>query len=185
MAQFEKEKLTLFMVSALVLSDVPNSNSKSTEGIDGVAASMSLVDEGSIGLEEELQVGVAKAPAGELIQLKEERVFAQIGKRGEQHEHWRWVLDTRATNHMTGARSAFFELDSEIRETVKFGDGSVIEIERRDTILYVDKGGEHCKLTDVYFIPRLKANLVSLSQIDKADCYISIEHGLLKIYDDQ
>ena len=37
--------------------------------------------------------------------------------------------------------------------TVKFGDGSVVEIEGRGTILFVSKGGEHRKLTDVYFIP--------------------------------
>ena len=81
-----------------------------------------------------------------------------------------------ATNHMTGARSAFFELDSGIRGTVKSGDGS---------ILFVSKGGEHRKLTYVYFIPRLKANLVSLGQLDETGCFISIERELLKIYDNQ
>ena len=62
-------------------------------------------------------------------------MLAQIGERDEQHEHQRWILDTRATNHMTGARSSFSELNSGIRGTVKFGDGSVVEIEGRgDTI---------------------------------------------------
>ena len=66
---------------------------------------------------------------------------------------------------MTGSRSTF----------------SIVEIEGRGTILFVGKGGEHRKLTSVYFIPRLKANLVSLSQLDEAGCHISIERGLLKI----
>lgn len=86
---------------------------------------------------------------------------------------------------MTGARSAFFELDSRIRETVKFGDGSVVEIEGRGTILFVSKGGEHRKLTSVNFIPRLKANLVKLGQLDEVDCFISIERELLKICNDR
>ena len=68
---------------------------------------------------------------------------------------------------------------------MKFGDGSVVEIEGRDTIQFVSKGGEHRKLTDVYFIPRLKANLVSLGQLDEIGCFISIERGLLKICDNQ
>ena len=51
--------------------------------------------------------------------------------------------------------------------------------------LFVGKGGEHHKLIDVYFIPRLKANLVSLGQLDEAGCHISIECGLLKIRDDR
>ena len=57
---------------------------------------------------------------------------------------------------MTGAKSAFSELDSGIHGTVKFVDGSVVEIEGHDTILFVGKGGNHHKLTGVYFIPRLK-----------------------------
>ena len=48
---------------------------------------------------------------------------------------------------------------------VKFGDGSIVEIEGRDTILFVGKGNEHRKLTNVYFISRLKANLMSLGQL--------------------
>ena len=86
---------------------------------------------------------------------------------------------------MTGAKSVFSELDSGICRTVKFGEGSVVKIEGRDTILFVGKGGKHHKLTDVYFISRLKANIVSLGQLDKAGCHISIKHGLLKIQDDR
>ena len=66
------------MVSTSVLPDVPNSDSKSTEVSDeGVAAPVSLEPE------EELQLALAEEP----IQLKDERVFAQIGERGEQQEH--------------------------------------------------------------------------------------------------
>ena len=43
---------------------------------------------------------------------------------------------------MTGARSTFSRLDLRIHRTVKFGDGSIVEIEGHDTILFVDKGGE-------------------------------------------
>ena len=89
-------------------------------------------------------------------------MFAQISERGVQREHQRWVLDMGATNHMTGTKSVFFELDSGIRGTVKFGDGSVVEIKGHGTILFVSKGGNHHKLTGVYFILRLKANIVSL-----------------------
>ena len=76
MAQSEEDDPILFMVSASVLPNV--SNSGSIEVIDdGVAAPLSLKPE------EELQLGVTKASAEEPIQLKEERVFAQIGERGE------------------------------------------------------------------------------------------------------
>ena len=86
---------------------------------------------------------------------------------------------------MTGDKSAFSEIDSGIRGTVKFSDGSVVEIEGHGTTLFVGKGGNHHKLTGVYFIPRLKANIVSLGQLDKAGCHISIKRGLLRIRDDR
>ena len=53
-----------------------------------------------------------------------------------------------ATNHITGARYAFSELDSGIRRTVKFDDSSVVEIEGHGTILFISKGGEHRKQTE-------------------------------------
>ena len=86
---------------------------------------------------------------------------------------------------MTGAKFAFSELDPGIRGMIKFDDGSVVEIEGCNTILFVGKGGENHKLTSVYFIPRLKANLVSLGRLDEAGYHISIERGLLKIRNDR
>ncbi|XP_062179504.1 uncharacterized protein LOC133884164 [Phragmites australis] len=54
----------------------------------------------------------SSTPPRSAVQIHEERVFAQLGPC-EDRDHRRWVLDTGATNHMTGARSAFSELDGE------------------------------------------------------------------------
>ena len=97
MARSEEEKPALFMVSASVLSDVSNSDSKSME-VNDKDVTLPV----SVEPEEELQLGVTKAPAGEPIQLKEEQVFAQISEIDEQQEHRRWVLDTRATTYDRG-----------------------------------------------------------------------------------
>ena len=63
---------------------------------------------------------------------------------------------------MTGALSAFSELDTGICVTVKFGDGSVVDIKGRGTVLYKCRNGEHRALGGVYHIPHLTANIVSL-----------------------
>jgi hypothetical protein len=89
------------------------------------------------------------------------------------------VLDSGATNHMTGSRSAFTEPDLGIHGSVKFGDGSVVDIEGRGTILFMGNGGEHHGLSSVYLIPRLKANIMSLGQLDEGGCLIYIERGFL------
>ena len=45
---------------------------------------------------------------------------------GEQEQ--RWYLDSGASNHMTGSKAAFSELDDDVTGTVKFGDGSRVAI---------------------------------------------------------
>jgi hypothetical protein len=69
---------------------------------------------------------VPKIPslAARAIDLVEEKVFAKFNK--EQKECLIWVLDTGATNHMTGCQSAFSNLHQNIHGTVKFEDGSVV-----------------------------------------------------------
>ena len=63
---------------------------------------------------------------------------------------------------MTGERSAFSELDTAVHGTVRFRDGSMVDIRGRGTILFSCKNGEHQKLDGVYFIPKLTANIISL-----------------------
>jgi hypothetical protein len=57
------------------------------------------------------------------------------------------------TNHMTGCRSAFSDLDRNIHGIVKFGDGSIVQIEGMGMILFNSKNGEHRASVGVYYIP--------------------------------
>lgn len=84
-------------------------------------------------------------PGFSSIHLEEDKLFVQLGGDG-LGDSTRWILDTGATNHMTGVRSAFAELDTGVHGTVRFGDGSVVGIEGRGTVLYSCKDGEHQKL---------------------------------------
>ncbi|WVZ81521.1 hypothetical protein U9M48_028888 [Paspalum notatum var. saurae] len=64
-----------------------------------------------------------------------------------------------------GESGFFSELDTGIHGTVRIGDGSVVRIEGRGTMLFKCKMGEHQALTGVYHIPRLTANIVSLRSL--------------------
>jgi hypothetical protein len=97
----------------------------------------------------------------------------------------RWVLDTGATNHMTGTRHIFAELDTAVTGSVRFGDGSVVAIEGKGTVLFACKSGEHRRLEGVYYIPRLTTNIVSLGQMDEDGYTINIEGGVLRLHDPQ
>jgi hypothetical protein len=95
------------------------------------------------------------------VDLKEERVLAHIGERGDNDQR-RWILDTGASKHMSGARSAFFKIDFGVRGSVKFGNGSLVEIEGCGTIIFLSNTGKHHQLLEVYYIPKLRANIISL-----------------------
>jgi hypothetical protein len=83
---------------------------------------------------------------------------------------------------MMGVRAVFSEIDLRVHGTVHFGDGSVTNIEGHSTILIKCKTGGHKALTGVYYIPRLKANIVSLGQMEEAGYKIILESGFLKLW---
>ncbi|WVZ62955.1 hypothetical protein U9M48_012643 [Paspalum notatum var. saurae] len=93
-----------------------------------------------------------------------------LGQRREQPHDW-------------GSRGDFSELDTSITGTVKFGDNSLIDIAGQGTILFSCSNGGHRALTGVYYIPRLRSNIVSLGQLDECGCKVLIDDGVLRIRD--
>ena len=69
------------------------------------------------------------------INLDESRTQVHLGRVGAEQEQ-RWYLESGASNHMTGSKAAFFELDDEVTGTVKFGEGSRVGIRVRATIIF-------------------------------------------------
>lgn len=118
------------------------------------------------------------------LRLEEVRALVQLD-RAEERDADVWYLDTGATNHMTGSRAAFSELDANILGTVKFGDGSIVDIEGRGKILFACKTGEHRALTGVYYIPRLTSNIISIGQLVENGCQVLIDGGTLRIRDQE
>jgi hypothetical protein len=82
-----------------------------------------------------------------------------------------------------GNREAFSELDTGIVSTVKFGDNSAVNIWGLGMILFPCKSDEHKALTDVYFIPKLHSNIISIDQLDERGCQVLINSGVLRIRD--
>ena len=76
-----------------------------------------------------------------------------------------WYLDNGASNHMTGDRNKFKEIDPSFTGKVRFGDGSAVEIQGIGSIVFQGKTGDQWVLRNVYFIPKLRANLISLGKL--------------------
>ena len=68
-----------------------------------------------------------------------------------------------------------------VQGTVQFGDESLFEIHGCGMVLFAEKNGEHKALSDVYFIPCLKNNIISVGQLDECGSKVLIEDGVLRI----
>lgn len=110
-----------------------------------------------------------KDPALFMIQeeAKKEEVFLNeqsVVPSNYGEEELVWYLDKGASNHMTCNISIFSHLNKKVGGSVKFGDGSCVDIKGRGTIVLEGRNDEQRLLTDVYFIPHLRSNILSLGQ---------------------
>jgi gag-polypeptide of LTR copia-type/GAG-pre-integrase domain/Zinc knuckle len=112
----------------------------------------------------------------------EENIQLHLGVNGNENRKI-WYLDSGASNHMTGCKKNFAELDTSIGGTVKFGDGSIVAINGRGTVLIEGRTGQHKAITDVYYISKLTSNIISLAQLEECGCRVVLEDDYLKVYD--
>lgn len=84
---------------------------------------------------------------------------------------------------MTGHHEALASLDTSVRGMVRFSDGSLIEVEGFGSVVHQTKAKGYKVLTEVYFIPKLRSNIVSLGQLEEDSCKIVIEDGTCNVFD--
>jgi hypothetical protein len=93
------------------------------------------------------QIGIS--PGRRPLRIVEAKVYVQLDEETKRDDSL-WYLDSGATNLMPGCHRAFVDIDTSIRGTVKFGDGSEVAIEGSGTVLFEGKTGEHHPLTGVF-----------------------------------
>ena len=76
----------------------------------------------------------------------------------------------------------FVELNESVNENVSFGDDSKIPVKGKGSILICLKDGRHQFISNVYYVPNMKNNILSLGQllekgydIHMNDCSLSIK----------
>lgn len=87
-----------------------------------------------------------------------------------------------ASNHMTGEEGKFKTLDKSVTGQVKFGDGFVVYIRGKGDILFKCKNGEDRVFTDVFFIPDLCNNIISLGQLSEGGNKIVMDGEYMWVY---
>ena len=118
----------------------------------------------------------------EVVYLNEQKVKPSTFEDEQGMENL-WYLDNGASNHMSGNHLFFYEFDEDVTGMVHFGDDSRIEIKGKGSIKFILKGGNKKVLNNVYYIPGLRSNIVSLGQATEAGCEVIMKNDVLRLLD--
>ncbi|XP_047326574.1 uncharacterized protein LOC124930265 [Impatiens glandulifera] len=90
-----------------------------------------------------LMVISEEIPPINVVMLNEMKLTPEILEaKNDETSRDAWFLDNGASNHMTGDKEKFFELDEAVTRKVKFGDGSTVQICGKGSIMFDCKNGD-------------------------------------------
>jgi len=73
-----------------------------------------------------------------------------------------WFLDSGCSNHMTGNKDLFSSIDTSIQSEVKLGNDCKVTVSGKGVVPVYTKKNEKMNMYDVYFVPGLRCNLISV-----------------------
>ncbi|GJR65234.1 retrovirus-related pol polyprotein from transposon TNT 1-94 [Tanacetum coccineum] len=92
-----------------------------------------------------------------------------------------WFFDSGCSNHMSGNKDWFTELDKNFKHTVKLGNDSRINVTRSSNVRMKANGITQV-ITSVYYIPELKINLFSVGQLQENRLAVLIQNNMCKVF---
>jgi transposase InsO family protein len=92
-----------------------------------------------------------------------------------------WFLDSGCSNHICGDKNSFCDLNENFRQIVKLWNNSKMTVMGKGNVRLKVNGLSHV-VTEVFFVPDLKNNLLSIGQLQEKGLAILIKHDLCKIY---
>ncbi|RVW23483.1 Retrovirus-related Pol polyprotein from transposon TNT 1-94 [Vitis vinifera] len=112
---------------------------------------------------------------------KEEMLLISYVELNQSRKEDVWFLDSGCSNHMCGNKLWFSDLDEEFRQFVKLGNNSKMTVLGKGNIR-MQVAGVTQVITDVFYIPELRNNLLSVGQLQEKGVAILIQHGECRVY---
>ena len=81
------------------------------------------------------------------------------------HDKNVWLLDSGCSNHMTGHNDLISNLDTSISSTISLGDDHSVKASGKGVVPVLTKHNDVANIYDVYYVPSLKHNLLSVGQL--------------------
>jgi len=96
-----------------------------------------------------------------------------------------WYLDSGTSNHICGHKYLFKDMQKIEDGDVSFGDASKVEVKGRGMVCYLQKDGLIGSLQDVYYVPDLNTNILSMGQLTEKGYSIFLKDRLLHLKNKQ
>ena len=115
------------------------------------------------------------------IDEEEEMLLMSYVEMQHSNQDERWFLDSGCSNHMSGDKKWFSELDQSFKHSVKLGNDSRMEVVGKENVR-MKVNGQILVITEVFFVPDLKTNLLSIGQLQEKNLTILIKADCCSIY---
>jgi len=94
-----------------------------------------------------------------------------------------WYLDSGCSNHMTAHREWLTNFDASKKTSIKLADNKKLASEGNGNIVMRSNFGGKLIIEDVFYVPDMKCNLISIGQLVEKGFSVSMEGESLKLFD--
>lgn len=94
-----------------------------------------------------------------------------------------WYMDTGFSNHLTGNKKWLVDFDSGKKTKIICADDKYQNVEGMRSVRVTLKNGKIVLIQDVWYVPGMKSNLMSVCQLIEKGFSVTIKDNLLKLYD--
>lgn len=91
-----------------------------------------------------------------------------------------WLLDNGTSNHMTGKKELFHQLDKSVRHKVRLSDDKEVDVLGKGSVVIQVNGGMKL-IHEVQFVPSLAYNLLSARQLIEIRYNVNFSKSWCKI----
>ena len=88
-----------------------------------------------------------------------------------------WFIDSGCSNHMCGKKEMFSDLDESFHASVRFGNNEKVPVLGKGKIRIILQDGSSNFISDVFYVPSLYHNLLSLGQLSEKGYDLHFKYG--------
>ncbi|CAJ2635107.1 unnamed protein product [Trifolium pratense] len=115
---------------------------------------------------------------------EEEMLLMAFSNMNTDCKYETWYLDSGCNNHMVETKNWLFEFDESFRESVKWGNDSKMVVMGKGNVKLNIEGRIHV-ITDVYYLPGLGNNLLSIGQLQQKGITIIFKNNTCQLFHEE